>query len=77
MPSSDAPAPWTASTISGPASGFAQTALELGHLLVKQVGAGLGLKWRSPLGPIRFYLGYPVTANDKNVRFHLRLGADL
>ena len=42
-----------------------------------EVGAGLGLKWRSPLGPIRFYLGYPVTANDKNVRFHLRLGADL
>jgi len=42
-----------------------------------EVGAGLGLKWRSPLGPIRFYLGYPVTADDQNVRFHLRLGADL
>lgn len=42
-----------------------------------EVGAGLGLKWRSPLGPIRFYLGYPVTADDQSVRFHLRLGADL
>ena len=42
-----------------------------------EVGAGLGLKWRSPLGPIRLYLGYPVTADDQSVRFHLRLGADL
>jgi translocation and assembly module TamA len=42
-----------------------------------EVGAGFGLKWRSPLGPIRFYLGYPVTADDQSIRFHLRLGADL
>lgn len=42
-----------------------------------EVGAGLGLKWRSPLGPLRFYVGYPVTADNKSVRFHLRLGADL
>ena len=42
-----------------------------------EVGAGLGLKWRSPLGPVRFYLGYPITADDKKIRFHLRLGADL
>ena len=42
-----------------------------------EVGAGLGLKWRSPLGPLRFYLGYPISADDQNVRFHLRLGADL
>lgn len=42
-----------------------------------EVGAGLGLKWRSPVGPVRLYLGYPVTADDKSVRIHLRLGADL
>lgn len=42
-----------------------------------EVGAGLGLKWRSPLGPIRLYLGYPVSADDQNIRFHLQLGADL
>ncbi|MEM9689735.1 MAG: autotransporter assembly complex family protein [Pseudomonadota bacterium] len=42
-----------------------------------QTGAGLGLKWRSPLGPIRFYIGYPVSDDDGSVRFHLRLGADL
>ncbi len=42
-----------------------------------EVGSGLGLKWRSPLGPIRLYLGYPVSADEKSLRVHLRLGADL
>lgn len=42
-----------------------------------EVGAGIGLKWRSPLGPIRLYLGYPVSDKDENVRLHLRLGAEL
>jgi len=41
------------------------------------VGAGLGIKWRSPLGPIRLYLGYPLTGDDQDIRLHLRLGADL
>ncbi len=41
------------------------------------VGAGLGLKWRSPLGPIRVYVGVPLTGDDSNPRLHLRLGPDL
>ena len=42
-----------------------------------EVGAGLGIKWRSPLGPVRLYAGYPVTADDRSIRFHLQLGAEL
>ncbi len=42
-----------------------------------EVGAGVGIKWRSPLGPIRLYLGYPVSQTDQSLRVHLRLGADL
>ena len=42
-----------------------------------EVGTGIGVKWRSPLGPLRLYLGYPVSDNEKSLRVHLRLGADL
>lgn len=42
-----------------------------------EVGAGLGIKWRSPVGPVRLYVGYPVSDDDASVRFHVRLGADL
>ena len=42
-----------------------------------ETGAGIGVKWRSPLGLLRLYLGYPVSADDPKVRVHVRLGADL
>jgi translocation and assembly module TamA len=41
------------------------------------VGAGLGLKWVSPVGPLRFYLAHPLNKSDRSVRLHIRLGADL
>lgn len=41
------------------------------------VGAGFGLKWQSPVGPLRFYLAHPLNKSDRNVRLHIRLGADL
>lgn len=41
------------------------------------VGAGLGLKWLSPVGPLRFYLAHPLNKSDRSVRVHIRLGADL
>ena len=41
------------------------------------VGAGLGLKWRSPVGPLRLYLAHPLNKSDRSVRVHIRLGADL
>jgi len=41
------------------------------------VGAGLGLKWLSPVGPLRFYLAHPLNKSDRSVRLHVRLGADL
>ena len=41
------------------------------------VGAGLGIKWLSPVGPLRFYLAHPLNKSDRSVRLHVRLGADL
>ncbi len=40
-------------------------------------GAGLGVKWRSPVGPIRLYLAHPLNKSDRDVRVHLSLGMEL
>ncbi|MFP4080086.1 MAG: autotransporter assembly complex protein TamA [Ectothiorhodospira sp.] len=39
-------------------------------------GAGLGLRWRSPIGPIRVDLAHPLDGDDA-VRLHLSMGRDL
>ena len=41
------------------------------------VGTGIGLKWLSPVGPLRLYLGFPLNQSDDSLRVHVRLGADL
>jgi translocation and assembly module TamA len=40
-------------------------------------GAGLGIRWQSPLGPIRLDIGVPVHAGDRGPRLHISLGPDL
>ncbi|MBX2880063.1 MAG: autotransporter assembly complex protein TamA [Granulosicoccus sp.] len=42
------------------------------------VGAGVGIRWLSPVGPFRVDLAAPVSDNDYDgVRLHLSLGPDL
>ena len=41
------------------------------------VSAGLGVIWRSPVGPLRFYLAHPLNQSNRSVRLHIHLGADL
>ncbi len=44
------------------------------------VGAGVGVRWRSPLGPIRIDVGFPVQTElplENGWRLHLQLGPDL
>lgn len=41
------------------------------------VGAGFGLKWRSPVGPLRIYLAHPLNKSSRSVRLHVSLGSDL
>lgn len=44
----------------------------------QRVGAGLGLRWRSPVGMIRVDLGVPVNDHDhKGVQLHIVIGPDL
>jgi translocation and assembly module TamA len=42
-----------------------------------RIGAGIGLKWRSPIGPFRVYLAHPVNFSDRSVRLHIAIGPDL
>jgi len=42
-----------------------------------KTGAGLGLRWRSPVGPVRVDLAHPLDDDDTLVRFHIRIGPDL
>ncbi|WP_405233240.1 autotransporter assembly complex protein TamA [Lentisalinibacter salinarum] len=41
------------------------------------VGAGIGLRWRSPVGPLRVYLAHPFDDPGRSVRLHITLGPDL
>jgi translocation and assembly module TamA len=42
------------------------------------VGAGIGLRWRSPIGVVRLDVATPlVTQLDKSIRFHIVIGPDL
>jgi translocation and assembly module TamA len=44
------------------------------------VGAGVGIRWRSPLGPIRVDVGFPVQTDlplASSWRLHVLLGPDL
>lgn len=40
-------------------------------------GVGLGVRWYSPLGPLRIDLAHPLDDPDRNVRLHISLGPDL
>ncbi len=44
------------------------------------VGAGVGLRWRSPLGPIRLDIGFPVQTDlptEQSWQVHIQLGPDI
>ncbi len=41
------------------------------------VGAGLGLRWRSPLGLVRVDLAHPFKGDDSGLRLHLLIGPEL
>lgn len=40
-------------------------------------GAGFGIRWRSPIGPIRADMAWALTEEDRPFRFHLNIGPDL
>ena len=41
-----------------------------------KTSAGIGVRWRSPVGAVRIDLAHPFDSDDV-IRFHLRIGPDL
>jgi len=41
------------------------------------VGVGFGVRWQSPVGPLRIYLAHPMNQSDRTIRVHVVLGSDL
>ena len=42
-----------------------------------RTGAGFGARWRSPLGPVRIDLAWPINDVEQGARLHISLGPDL
>ncbi|XKM12994.1 autotransporter assembly complex family protein [Orbaceae bacterium ac157xtp] len=40
-------------------------------------GAGAGLRWASPVGPVKFDVAVPVNRSDSSIHFYIGLGAEL
>jgi translocation and assembly module TamA len=42
-----------------------------------KLGAGIGFRWRSPVGMLRVDLAHPFDDPDNNYRLHISIGPDL
>lgn len=40
------------------------------------IGIGLGLRWRSPIGPVKVDLAHPLAVGPGDLRLHVRVGPD-
>ena len=42
-----------------------------------EIGAGFGMRWKSPVGPVRVDLANAVSTDDQDWRIHISIGPDL
>lgn len=56
---------------------FSDTGSAFNRKVDFQSSLGLGLRWISPLGPIRLDIAKPVNGDNGSIRVHIRLGPDL
>ena len=42
-----------------------------------EIGAGAGLRWRTPVGMLRLDFAHPFSNSDDNLRIHISIGPDL
>ncbi len=63
--------PWGAAAFVDTGSAFNGRNLDL------HTGVGIGLRWRSPVGPVRIDIAHGLNAPDSPLTLHLNIGADL
>ncbi len=63
---------WSAAVFADTGNAFSDTDSNEGF----KVGVGFGIRWTSPIGPVRLDLAHPV-GEDPLFRIHFRLGPDL
>jgi translocation and assembly module TamA len=42
-----------------------------------RTGVGIGIRWRSPVGPVRFDIAHPLKDSDEVFRIHFSMGPEL
>jgi translocation and assembly module TamA len=62
---------WSVAAFFDSGSAFNGTNIELSS------GVGIGLRWYSPVGPVRLDFAHPLDDPDSNFRIHISLGPDL
>ncbi len=63
--------PWGASVFVDSGSAFDGTSPDM------HTGVGIGLRWRSPVGPVRVDIAHGLDDPDSSFTLHLNIGADL
>jgi translocation and assembly module TamA len=54
----------------------AGNAFDHGEYSLKR-SVGVGIRWISPVGPVRLDVAHPINESDRNYRLHLSIGPDL
>jgi translocation and assembly module TamA len=63
--------PWSVAVFADTGNAFDDTEIDLHHAV------GIGVRWRSPVGPIRLDLAHPLDKDEDAIRIHFSLGPDL
>jgi len=62
---------WSIAVFADGGNAFDETGFDM------RTAAGIGTRWRSPVGPVRIDIAWPVNDPEHGPRFHISLGPDL